>query len=64
FSAQRYFREEALKESRQTEKDRQVRRKTIFQPLTNPEMIDDKTVQHTPAKDPEEPPVNGQPPEE
>ncbi len=37
FSSQRYFREEADKQFNQEEKARRTRRKTIFQPLTNPD---------------------------
>ncbi|MBE7437870.1 MAG: polyphosphate kinase 1 [Spirochaetales bacterium] len=39
FSAQRYFREEAMKEFDENEKARQEKRKNIFQPVMNPESI-------------------------
>jgi len=39
FSAQRYFREEAMKEFAENEKARQEKRKNIFQPVMNPDTI-------------------------
>lgn len=38
FSSQRYFREKVMYEFEKHEKDKQQRRKTIFQPVTNPEI--------------------------
>jgi polyphosphate kinase len=37
FSSQRFFREEVIREFDQKEKERAARRKSIFQPLTNPD---------------------------
>ena len=37
FSSQRFYREEAIQESKESEKVRQTARKTVFQPLANPE---------------------------
>ncbi|MCB1173884.1 MAG: polyphosphate kinase 1 [Leptospiraceae bacterium] len=38
FSSQRFFREETMKEFERKEKDREAKRRTIFQPVMNPEI--------------------------